>query len=215
MEHAGRVSPREQLYGETEEESAAIGYGVLKRYAAASDGFAIYNIVEPGALDSFRSLYLHPLYEYIDEHVDDRSYVLYALTRYKQACEWFGRKRLFDLWQADTQRGEHLLAMDLYEYLHQCGIDFHIEPFSASGEADMVSLQTGSDEPLIADVKIFNPDKSKGAPYLIKGFHQLYRYTCDYNEPVGYLIIVCVRGTAGLTRAAVGAIGFGLPRLWV
>src|ERR1035441_10466523 len=26
---------------------------------------------------------------------------------------------------------------------------------------------------------------------------------------------VCVRGTAGLTRAAVGAIGFGLPRLWV
>jgi hypothetical protein len=34
------------------------------------------------------------------------------------------------------------------------------------------------------------------------------------KAPLDYYF-VCVRGTAGLTRAAVGAIGFGLPRLWV
>jgi len=51
----------------------------------------------------------------------------------------------------------------------------------------MVSLQR--EHPLIADAKIFSPEKSKGCAYLIRAFHQIYRYCCDYNQPVGYLVI--------------------------
>ena len=46
-----------------------------------------------------------------------------------------------------------------------------------------------SEDPLIADVKIFCPDKSKNKSYIIQGFRQIYQYTLDYNEPFGYLII--------------------------
>jgi hypothetical protein len=42
---------------------------------------------------------------------------------------------------------------------------------------------------LIADAKVFNAERSHGKQYLIRGFHQVFRYACDYNEAVGYLII--------------------------
>ena len=78
--------------------------------------------------------------------------------------------------------------MLLYEYLYDQGIYFSIEPTSASGEADAVLSQSG-EEPLIADVKIFNPNKGKSKDYIAKGFRQVYDYTLDYNEPIGYLVI--------------------------
>jgi hypothetical protein len=189
-----RIFSHELLFGETEIESAAIGYSVLRRYGAGSDPNAhlalidITNSNSDGWLEQFRTLYLEPFYEYIDEHLDDRSFVLQTLLRYKHACEWFRRSRLYTLWQEDTRRGERLLALDLYEYLHERGIDFHIEPWSASGEADMVSLQQSND-PLIADAKIFNPEGGKPKSYILRGFHQLYQYTCDYNQSIGYLVI--------------------------
>ncbi|RCV64829.1 hypothetical protein C5S53_06820 [Methanophagales archaeon] len=57
----------------------------------------------------------------------------------------------------------------------------------------MIAAQK-SDEPLIADVKIFNPEKGKGTDYIAKGFNQIYLYTLDYNEPFGYLIIYNTSG---------------------
>lgn len=140
------------------------------------------------ALEHFKTLFLEPLYEYLDEQLDDQRAILALLRRYKHKCEWFQRKTLFEMWQEDTQRGEKLLALHLYEYLHDQGLDFTIEPSSASGEADLVASQ-GSKEPLIADTKIFNPEKKKGTKYISKGFNQIYQYTLDYNEPFGYLII--------------------------
>src|SRR5262249_30550059 len=67
-------------------------------------------------------------------------------------------------------------------------LDFHIEPSSASGEADLVAEQK-TDDPLIADAKIYDPVNGKGPAYIAKGFNQLYLYTLDYNEPFGYLIV--------------------------
>jgi hypothetical protein len=52
----------------------------------------------------------------------------------------------------------------------------------------MVAAQH-TDDPLIADAKIFNPEKDKGKPYICHGFHQIYQYTLDYNEPFGSLVI--------------------------
>lgn len=184
----------QHLVGTTEEESAAIGYEVLRRFAAQTQPLHFYKLVPgmPGnvaeMLEQFKTSYLEPFYEYLDEHLDDRNFVLLALIRYKHRCEWFERERLYRLWEENRQRGEHLLAYDLYEYLFEQGIEFQIEPASASGEADMVSSQVSS-EPLIADAKVFNPDSGKSKSYIKQAFHQIYRYTCDYNQSIGYLII--------------------------
>jgi hypothetical protein len=179
-----------ELVGENEEEAAAIAYGVLKLYSQQDQPCAICVPRDDfdKMLDQFRSLYLEPFYEYIDEHLDDPRFVLATLIRFKHGCEWFWRDDLYGLWNADTQRGEKRLALKLYEYLHSQGIVFTIEPKSASGEADLVSSQN-SNEPLIADAKIFNPERGKSAPYILKGFRQIYQYTSDFNESIGYLII--------------------------
>ena len=86
------------------------------------------------------------------------------------------------------ERPSHLLAFDLYEYLHDQGIDFSIEPKSASGRPDLITEQVG-DNKVVADAKVFWPERSKGKPYIISGFNQVYTYLRDYNEPFGYLVI--------------------------
>ncbi len=80
------------------------------------------------------------------------------------------------------------MALDLYEYLHDQGIDFHIEPHSTSGIPDFVADQIGKDR-VIADTKLFWSDRSKGKSYIISGFNQAYVYACDYNEPCAFLVI--------------------------
>src|SRR4029077_19937785 len=78
-------------------------------------------------------------------------------------------------------------SLGRYQHRIEC---FHRdrEPYSVSGEIDMIGAQTGP-EPLQADVKIFCPDKSKGESYLARGFHQLDIYYRDHNQPCGYLVI--------------------------
>lgn len=205
------------MIGDKELENAAIGYGVLRSFIEGKNPhgymhFLLMHHAPPKGreLDLFKTLYVEPLYEYLDERIDDQSFVLAALVRYKHLCEWFRRKRLFDGWEEDTARGEHLLAMDLYEYLFEHGIDVDIEPSSASGEVDMISLQRAED-PLLADAKIFNPEKSKSKSYLIKGFHQIYQYACDYNQAVGYLVIF--NTSDFILRFALGSEAEPLPRV--
>src|SRR5260370_28259485 len=135
-----------------------------------------------------RELFLEPFYEYVDEHLDDNQAMLYFLRRYKHRCEWFHADRLREAVQKDTQKGERTLAFDLYENLHEQGIDFQIEPHSASGIADLVADQIGEDR-VVADAKVFWPEKGKEKPYLISGFHQAYTYARDYNEPCAYLVV--------------------------
>jgi hypothetical protein len=140
------------------------------------------------ALETFKFLILEPLYEYIDEQLDDQKLTLSLIKRYKHKCEWFQRQFLYDLWNSKTQKGEKLLALHLYEYLHDQGLDFAIEPWSIAGNADLVASQEG-DAPFIADAKIFNSGKGRGKEYIAKGFNQIYQYTLTYNQPFGYLII--------------------------
>jgi hypothetical protein len=180
---------------DTEDENAAFSYYVIKRCAESDDQliFKIGLIYSDETnyremLSDFHSIFVEPLYEYIDEQLDDQRAILSLLRRYKHKCEWFQRKHLFDLWENDTKRGEKILALHLYEYLHDQGLDFSIEPSSISGKADLVAAQNSAD-PLIADAKIFNPEKGKDIAYLAKGFNQVYIYTLDYNEQFGYLVI--------------------------
>lgn len=181
---------------DNELETSAFSYFIIKKCAEKVEdhiertiGFSYCHSPHGSeAIESFRELFLEPLYEYIDEQLDDQRALLALIRRFKHKCEWFERNHLFNIWKNDTRMGEKHLAMLLYEYLYDQGIDFMIEPWSISGEADLVSAQH-SDDPLIAEVKIFEQSSGRGNDYIAKGFHQIYQYTLDYNEPFGYLII--------------------------
>jgi hypothetical protein len=176
--------------GHTEGENAAICHWVIKKCGASKDAPIEMNVslmlapkgTDADRNDAFRAAYVEPLFDYIEEHIDDKRITLTLLRRYKHRCEWF-RSR-----EEDPQSEEAHWAYDLYKYLHDQGLQFHLEPSSASGRIDLISSQTGTDR-LVADVKVFDPDGSRGVNYICKGFRQLYDYTKDYNESFGYLVI--------------------------
>jgi hypothetical protein len=179
-----------------EAENAAICYVRIKDCARLivpdielEDGGYITDSREtPLRIEAFRVTFVEPLFGYIQEQIDDSRMMLALLKRYKYRCELFRRSDLLQEYKANTRQGERVLAYDLYEYLHEQGVDIHIEPKSASGRVDLISAQSGPDR-LVADAKIFNPSRGQGRAYLIKGFRQVYEYTKDYNEPFGYLVI--------------------------
>jgi hypothetical protein len=191
-----RILAGEALYANAETEAAAIGCLLLGKYADDPRQNGVHKIGRlyshesqyDAMLDRLREVFLEPFCEYIDEHIDDQQAILYFLRRYKHRCEWFQADRLRALVESDTQQGERTLAFDLYEFLHNQGIDFHIEPESASGIADMVADQVG-EERVVADAKIFWPEKGKGKTYLVSAFNQAYTYARDYNEPAAYLVV--------------------------
>ena len=113
---------------------------------------------------------------------------LVLLNKFKHRCEWFHRAEMFDCFKEDTGQGEKTLARNLYEYLHDQGVQFHVEPESASGRIDLISAQRGRDR-LVADAKLFNPQRGQDRAYIAKGFRQIYDYTKDFNEPFGYLVL--------------------------
>jgi hypothetical protein len=181
---------------EDELKQLAVSYSVLTKCADHPSPLTSAKIggmyektmnIEEG-LVSFKLHFVDTLYEYLDEQLDEQRAFLALLRRYKHKCEWFQSERLFSLWENDPRNGEKLLQRHLYEYLHDQGLDFLLEPSSPSGEVDLIADQR-SDDPLIADTKIFNPEKGRGRDYIAKGFNQVYIYTCVYNKPFGYLII--------------------------
>lgn len=194
-ENVDKMFSREGFAANTEEEAAVIGYAVLKRLSTCEDPSIFTTLAWPynrtskydEALETVRDIFLEPFYEYLDEAIDDQRAVLNLLLRYKHRCEWFQRDNLWNMIQSDTRRAEKHLAVDLYEYLHNQGTDFTIEPSSLAGEIDLIAAQ-GSGDPLLADTKIFDAD-DRGKAYIRKGFNQIYTYTQQYNEPFGYLII--------------------------
>ena len=192
------------LFGQDEKEQVTISYFVIKQCVEIDpchQGVNYRNVewevarkyhATPGRAEQawqshfFNMAFVEPLVAYLDNQLDDQRAILALLRRYKHKCESFQRQHLHDLWSAKTSKGEELLAFHLYEYLHDQGVDLAIEPHSESGRVDMVAAQN-TDDPLIADAKIFNLEKGKS--YLCRGFHQIYQYTLDYNEPFGYLVI--------------------------
>lgn len=187
---------REPLMGNTEREHAALSYRLLKAIEGHHADFSPFDLGhrygatgdQHASMDRVREVFLEPFYEYVDEHIDDQQAILYFLRKYKHRSEWFHRKRLNAIASADTQKCESSLAFDMYEYLHDQGIDFSIEPKSASGRADLITEQVGQDR-VVADAKVFRPDRSKGKGYIVSGFNQVYTYLRDYNQPFGYLVV--------------------------
>jgi hypothetical protein len=185
------------MLGDTQEEAAAIGYLVLHSITVSETNLShdtIYRLaMKYGAggdlaesVDTIREVFLEPFYEYVDEQLDDQRAMLVSLLRYKHRSEWFYREKLWELSQKEHV-GERQLALDLYSYLYDQGIDFHIQPSSITGEIDLIAAQ-GTEDPLLLDAKVFDGD-SRGKTYICKAFNQIYTYTQQYNEPFGYLMI--------------------------
>jgi hypothetical protein len=186
--------------GNTESDHVAFCHALLKQCASEPNfdyliklGRALGGKDVNDGVEAFRVAYVELLFDYIDEQIDDKRLVLVLLKKYKHRCEWFRRAELLAKCRADSQKGEKILAMGLYEYLHDQGLQFHIEPQSASGRIDLISVQSGDDR-LIADAKIFNPDGGQNAAYITKGFRQIYDYLRDFNEVFGYLVIFNTSG---------------------
>lgn len=182
--------------GTTESENDAICYWVVKKCATGGKpdieiqvGLNLTHESKYDAcIEGFRLTYIEPLFDYIDEQIDDKRTTLVLLKKFKHRCEWFHRAQMFERFKDDTGKGESVLANSLYQYLHDQGIQFQIEPQSASGRIDLISAQSGKDR-LVADAKLFNPERGQDRGYIIKGFRQVYDYTKDFNESFGYLVI--------------------------
>jgi len=174
---------------DTYSENAAACYFILQKLASLDDEQVILNqpLLSFSSSNQFKYTFLSSLHQYIDEKLSDGRFTLALLTRYKHKCEWFQRKNLLNLWSKNSQKGEKLLASHLYEYLHDHGLDLTIEPYSISGEVDLIIDQKG-DERLIAEAKIFDGE-NRGKDYICKGFRQVYQYLLDYNQSSGYLVI--------------------------
>jgi len=193
---AQHICDKKAYEGEDELESVAIAFYVIERVVSNKDPVlaavgvgAVFTTATQYAdyVDVFRDRFVAPLYEYLDEQLDDQRAVCALLIKYKHRSEWFARSELQELLQ-DSAHGEKRLAMDLYRYLHDQGMEFHIEPRSESGEIDLLGDQTG-EQRLALDAKIFDPGKSKGKAYLVTAFNQVYIYARDYNESAAYLAI--------------------------
>ena len=133
------------------------------------------------------------LYEYLDEKIDSRNAIIGLLRKYKQRSEWFRRERLRSIAREGLegkQAGERSLAVDLHEYLLDQGVDFVVEPCTASGEPDLV-LRDVDGSHIVVDAKHIaagaNPSTFKRK--LADGFHQVQRYCSDFQEPAGYLVV--------------------------
>lgn len=132
-------------------------------------------------LESFRDVYLEPFYEYLDEALDGQAAVLSLLLKYKRHVEWFQRDEVRVL---VSKGGERSAAKHMYAYLFDQGLEFHIEPQSISGEADLVAPE------LVLDAKLFDGDSSRhGKRYVLNGVNQLLTYARDFNQQVGYLVV--------------------------
>lgn len=132
-------------------------------------------------LDGFREGYLEPFYEYLDEAIDGTAAVLSLLLKYKRHVEWFERDEVRDL---VSKGGERMVAKHMYAYLFDQGLEFHIEPQSVSGEADLVAPE------LVLDAKLFDGESARhGKRYVLHGVNQLITYTRDFQQQVGYLVV--------------------------
>lgn len=131
-----------------------------------------------------------PIVNYLHESLDNISYILYILEKYKLRTEWFTKDILRDKYKNVLNRQyEQVLEDDIRLYLFDQGIDYPFStPKSASGRADVVSL-VNTEDPLVMEIKIYDSERKYGKERIISGFTQIVKYANDYHKNVGYLVV--------------------------
>ena len=131
-----------------------------------------------------------PIVNYLHESLDNISYILYILERYKLRTEWFTKDSLRKKYkEVENKQYEQVLEDDVRLYLFDQGIDYPFStPKSASGRADVVSL-IDTEDPLVMEIKIYDSERKYGKERIISGFTQIVKYANDYLKNVGYLVV--------------------------
>jgi hypothetical protein len=170
--------------------------------------------------------YLEPLFEYLDEKLDDHAELLASLIRFQQWARWFGHRELAALVEEEAdavtkgerqrQQSEDRLQAALYEWLFRDGMSFtemDREPQTGVGRPDFKFMLHG--QVVATEVKLFGDfgatKYTKGD--LRKGVNQLLGYMDDYNAAVGYLVVFN-REPAGV-RCRLEGHHDGVPKLQV
>jgi len=150
------------------------------------------------AITVLRDVAIDGLYEYLDEHLDERNAIYAILLKYKQRSEWFRKARLrsYAIEGLEGKTGERALALDVQEYVLDQGVEFFIEPTSASGEVDLV-LKTSEGRHIIIDAKYIKEDSNRSSirDKLAAGFHQVAIYCSDFNVQEGFLVTFVEKST--------------------
>lgn len=138
------------------------------------------------SVQGFKDQVFLPLYSYIFERVSDGDFLLYLLLRFKFNVEWFSKQTYFKIYE-DSMK-ENTLDAELREFLFNEGIDYPFStPLTASGRPDMVFHV--EEKPIPLEVKIFDPDRGYNKSRIIDGIIQAKRYTDDYNQAIGYIVV--------------------------
>ena len=184
-------------FPETEEGRAKICHKILRRCNTAQTPgdwrkwlrtFSVENRYDDQVRDLTESV-VDPFVYFLHDRIDDAGNVLFVIGRYKLHLEWFRRDELYPLYKNNTSVGEAKLDQHLRAALFEGGVDYPFsQPYSPSGEADVVAL-LGSNDPLVLEVKVFDPEMGRNNSHLTQGFHQVLRYANDYNQNIGYLVI--------------------------
>ncbi len=139
---------------------------------------------------AFSDMYIEPLVAYLVNELQNNRTVLLALIQYKQKVEWFRREEFRkSIKNCKNKRiEEEVLNPDVYEFLHDRGIEFYIEPSSeqSKGRPDLITAQ-GDHPKLILDGKYLD-DTDTAKSYIKSSFSQVYQYTYDFNRPSGYIV---------------------------
>lgn len=155
------------------------------------------------AVSVLRDVAIDGLYEHIDEHLDERNSIYSILIKYKQRSEWFRKNRLREVAEEglEGKKGELALAIDVQEYILDQGVEFFVEPASASGEVDLV-LKSSEGRYIIVDAKFIKNESSRSSVLakIASGFHQVARYCNDFEVSEGFL----VNFVANTTRIRLG-----------
>jgi len=134
---------------------------------------------------------LEPISDYILEKISDGSNIMYLLQKFKAHTEWFEKENMYQVYQDNKteRKGEQILDKNLRKFLFENGVDYPFsQPSSPSGVADVVA-GLESNDPLVLEIKIFDPDNGYDVSYVKQGITQIVSYSADYNKPIGYLVI--------------------------
>lgn len=143
------------------------------------------------AVSVLKDVAVDGLYEYLDEHLDERNSIYSILLKYKQRSEWFRKFRLREFSEngLEGKKGERALAIDVQEYILDQGVEFYVEPASASGEVDLV-LKSSEGRYIVIDAKYVKDESTRSSicTKLASGFHQIARYCNDFDVSEGFLV---------------------------
>lgn len=190
-----RILARIPLSFECEEEEAAFAYQFLS-YLIEEVGYEKLNEVVMFQGKDFNETHekiieqlIKPQIRWIENQEEKDGLVLYLFGKYKSRCEWFTANILYSNYRQAVSNYETPLEDDLRLFLFDQGIPYPFStPRSSSGRVDILANLMG-DDPLIAEVKIFDRSKGYSLNRIQEGFTQVVKYMTDYRKSIGYLVI--------------------------